>query len=64
MNVPNNTPICNTCKSDRINHGKEPRQLVSVQVPGSKYPYWLCSFCDGDAMVAAKTLESERLAGH
>lgn len=37
--------------------------MVSIQVEGIKHLYFLCGFCDGDAVVLAKALESERSRG-
>lgn len=54
---------CSCCKDERINNDKEPREMVSIQVEGIKHLYFLCGFCDGDAVVLAKALESERSRG-
>jgi uncharacterized Rossmann fold enzyme len=37
--------------------------MISAQVEGAKKPYFFCTYCDGDAVVLAKVLEAERLAG-
>lgn len=54
---------CSCCRNERLNTGKAPRVYLTVQVPESKEPYKICSFCDGDALILAKVLEAERLSG-
>jgi hypothetical protein len=50
---------CSCCKDDRVNHGKEPRPLVFVMVAGKAAPVVFCTFCDGDAIIGAKAIESK-----
>lgn len=61
--IPISNPDCSCCKTERVNSGKVPRQMISAQVEGAKKPYFFCTYCDGDAVVLAKVLEAERLAG-
>jgi hypothetical protein len=51
--------VCSCCSNERTNKGQDLRPLYAIYLKDSDKPFLLCTYCDGDAVLSAKALESK-----